>query len=53
MSTSSRRLAAATRGGKPSRTRSNKAKLYIAIPPQGGWPAFTGQNWTALGLRRK
>lgn len=53
MSTSSRRLAAAARRNKPSRTTSNRSKPYIAVPPADGWPAFTGNNWAALGLRRK
>lgn len=51
--TSSRRIAQQRRTGKPSRTKSNRAKLYVAIPPQEGWPAFTGSNWKALGLKAK
>jgi len=53
MSTTSRRVCAQFRRNKPSRTKSKKAKLYIAIPPKEGWPAFTGSNWTALGLRNR
>lgn len=51
--TTSRRLAAAIKSGRPSRTKSNRAKLYVTVPPAEGWPAFTGQNWAALGYRRK
>jgi len=51
--TSSRRLSQMRKGGKASRTKSNRAKLYVAIPPKEGWPAFTGSNWVALGLRNK
>lgn len=51
--TSSRRISEACKKGRPSRTKSNRAKLYIAIPPKDGWPAFTGTNWTALGLKNK
>lgn len=53
MSTTSRRVCAQRRKNKPSRTTSSKARLYIAIPPAEGWPAFTGSNWLALGLRNK
>lgn len=53
MSTTSRRISASGKGQKASRTKSNRAKLYIAIPPKEGWPAFTGSNWGALGLRNK
>lgn len=51
--TSSRRISQAVKGARASRTKSNRAKLYIAIPPKDGWPAFTGSNWGALGLRNK
>lgn len=51
--TTSRRVCAQRKSGRPSRTRSDRAKIYIAIPPKEGWPAFTGQNWAALGLRSK
>lgn len=51
--TSSRGISKALRGQKASRTKSNRAKLYVAIPPVGGWPAFTGSNWGAMGLRNK
>ena len=53
MSTTSRRVCAARRAHKPSRTKSGRAKIYIAIPPKEGWPAFTGSNWGAMGLRNK
>ena len=53
MSTSSRRISLSTKKGKPNRTKSYKAKIYIAIPPKEGWPAFTGTNWTSLGLRKR
>lgn len=53
MATTSRRVCAQRRKSNPSRTKSNKAKLYIAIPPKEGWPAFTGSNWSALGLRNR
>ena len=53
MSTSSRRISKAIKKGKPSRTTSSRAKIYIAVPPKEGWPAFTGNNWSALGLRSK
>lgn len=48
-----RRLSQAIRKAKPSRTRSNRSKLYVAIPPKDGWPRFTGDNWGALGLRQR
>lgn len=51
--TSSRRISKALNGGKASRTKSNRAKLYFAIPPKDGWPAFNGSNWAAMGLRNK
>lgn len=51
MSTSSRRISKAIKKGRPSRTTSNRAKIYIAIPPANGWPAFSGNNWAALGVR--
>jgi hypothetical protein len=51
--TSSRRLSAAYKSHKPSRTKSSKAKVYIAVPPKTGWPVFTGSNWAAMGLRNK
>ena len=51
--TSSRRISAAASRSKPSRTKSNRAKLYIAIPPKTGWPAFDGQNWAAPGVKLK
>jgi len=51
--TSSRRISAARRKSNPSRTKSNRAKIYIAVPPKEGWPAFTGSNWGALGLKNK
>lgn len=51
--TSSRRISALRRGGKPSRTKSNRSKIYIAVPPKEGWPVFTGNNWAQLGLRMK
>lgn len=35
---------------KASRTTASRAKLYIAIPPAEGWPAFTG-NYAAFGVR--
>jgi hypothetical protein len=35
---------------KASRTRSSKAKLYIAVPPAEGWPAFTG-SYSVFGVR--
>lgn len=53
MATSSRRVSAARKKNKPSRTASYRAKIYIAIPPKEGWPAFTGSNWAALGLRHR
>ena len=53
MTTSRRVCAAGSKGGKPSRTKSSRAKIYIAVPPKEGWPAFTGTNWAALGLRNK
>lgn len=49
--TTSRRVCAQYRKSKASRTSSYKAKIYIAVPPKDGWPAFTGHNWAALGLR--
>lgn len=52
MATTSRRLAAAARKNRPSRTTSNKAKLYIAIPPAAGWGPFTG-SYAAMGMRNK
>lgn len=52
MSTTSRRIAAATRKNKPSRTTSNRAKLYVAIPPENGWGPFTG-SYSAMGMRNK
>lgn len=52
MATTSRRIAAAVRKNRPSRTTSNKAKIYVAIPPETGWPAFTG-SYTAMGMRNK
>lgn len=51
--TSSRSISKALHRSNPSRTRSNKAKLYIAIPPKEGWPPFTGSNWSSMGLRNK
>ncbi len=53
MSTTSRRISLARNGHKSSRTRSSLSKIYIAVPPKDGWPAFTGSNWAALGLRNK
>jgi hypothetical protein len=51
--TTSRRISKALRGHKASRTTSNRAKLYMAIPPKEGWPAFNGSNWLAFGTRNK
>ena len=53
MATSSRRISKQVKKGKPSRTTSNRSKMYIAIPPKEGWPTFTGNNWGALGLRSR
>lgn len=53
MSTSSRRVCAQRRSHKPSRTKSTRARIYVAIPPEDGWPPFTGSNWSALGLRAR
>lgn len=55
MSTTSRRIAAQKHDKRPSRTKSSKARLYIAKPLADGWPAFTGtdENWRMLGLRRR
>lgn len=36
---------------KRSFTTSNKGKVYIAIPPPGGWPG--GTNYAANGARLK
>ena len=52
MATTSRRIAAAVRKNRPSRTTSSRAKIYIAIPPEGGWPPFRG-SYTELGMRNK
>jgi len=35
---------------KASRTRSNKAKIYFAVPPAEGWPSFNN-NYSAFGVR--
>jgi hypothetical protein len=53
MSTTSRRVCAQFRKNKPSRTKSNRAKLYAPMPPKEGWPAFSGGNWSAYGLRNR
>lgn len=53
MSTTSRRISQKAKGGKPSRTTSSRSKMYIAVPPKEGWPAFTGGNWAAMGLRNR
>ena len=42
-----------TKKSRGSRTKSSKAKLYFAVPPAEGWPAFTGTNWSALSLRNR
>ena len=51
--TTSRRVCSQFKAHKPSRTKSNRSKIYEAIPPATGWPAFTGSNWGALGVRNK
>lgn len=38
MSTTSRRVCAQFRTSRPSRTRSSKARMYVAVPPPEGWP---------------
>ena len=35
---------------KASRTTSSRAKLYFAVPPAEGWPAFTG-SYSVFGAR--
>lgn len=44
------KLKALSKNTKASRTRSNKAKLYFAVPPADGWPAFTG-SYFVFGVR--
>ena len=36
--TTSRRIAAAIKNIRPSRTFSKKSRIYIAVPPAEGWP---------------
>jgi hypothetical protein len=50
MSTTSRRVCAALRKSRPSRTTSNRAKVYVAVPPADGWPPFDG-NYARQGAR--
>jgi hypothetical protein len=44
----SKKLAKKTRG---SRTSSTKARTYVALPPEGGWPG--GMPGLATGLRSR
>jgi hypothetical protein len=54
MKTTSRRVCALYRKNKPSRSSSGgRSRVYVARPPKDGWPAFTGDNWGALGLKNK
>ena len=52
MSTTSRRVCKQRRKSNPSRTTSNRAKVYVAIPPADGRPPFNG-NYTQQGLRNR
>lgn len=46
------KIKAYTKKTRGSRTKSSRAKIYFAVPPAEGWPAFNGTNWSAFGLRR-
>lgn len=35
---------------KASRTRSNRAKIYFAVPPADGWPTWSG-SYSVFGVR--